>query len=367
VIEPMRVGLMGCGDISRHYAKGAAAFDEFTLVACADLDPERASALAREFAIEARTPRELLGDSEVELVLNLTPPTAHERVIRDALSAGMHVYTEKPLALTYAAARELELLAQANQLALAAAPDTFLGPPTQAARRLIGEGAIGEPIGGFLGALYGPPEAWHPDPEFLYGPGGGPLFDMGPYYLHSMFELLGPVSRLSGMVRDGRPTRRIAAGPRAGTEFPVQSASETSALLELASGVHVTLLASFDHVGHGLPRIEIYGTEGTLSLPDPDAFDGPVLVRDNGGEIRTVTSLVAGVRDRRGAGLADLARACRSGGSSRMSTKLGVHAVEVLEGVLESARLGRVVVMESTIEAVSPGGGLVGRGRVTGA
>jgi predicted dehydrogenase len=347
---PLRVALIGCGDISSHYLAGAGEFDEFRVVSCADLDLGRARALAAEFDLVPGTPEAVLADPDVEVVLNLTPPLAHAAVIAEALRAGKHVYSEKPLATTTAAAGELIALAQGEGLHLACAPDTFLGPPYQAARALIDDGVIGEPLGAFLGAVYGPPERWHPNPQFLYGPGGGPLFDMGPYYLHVLVALLGGVASVRATARQGVEQRTIATGPLAGAQFETSTPSDVSALLELRSGVRATLLASFDLVAHSLPRIEVYGSEATLSLPDPDRFDGPLQIKRAGGDWVTLDVAAAGPRDRRGAGLADLARAIRAGERARLDASLALHAVEVMEGALTAAATDAAVSMTTSCE-----------------
>ena len=338
-VEPMRVAVVGTGDISGEYLRNAAAFDEFEIVACTDLDGERAARVAGEFGIAATDFAAILDDATIDLVLNLTPPAAHAPVSLEALRAGKHVYSEKPIATTTAAARELVDAAAAAGVSLAGAPDTFLGPPYQEARRMLRDGAIGAPVAVLMSALYKPSESWHPNPEFLYQPGAGPVFDMGPYFLHVLIDLLGPVTRVSALASTPVPERTIATGPLAGTSFQARTPTFVLALLELACGVAATLHASFDVAGSSLPRIEIQGTRASLLLPDPDEADGELLLRRSTDETaeRQVTR-TAGAHDRRGAGVADQVRAILEGRRPRNAAELPVHALEVMEAILESAQ-----------------------------
>ncbi len=357
--QPLRVGMLGCGDISGHYLENSRAFPEFSIVSCADLDTARAHQVAEQFGLAVTGAYELPASPDVDLVLNLTPPAAHAAESRRALDLGKHVYSEKPLATTLEDALDLAARARDRGLALGAAPDTFLGPPYETARALLADGAIGEPVGVFMAAVYGPPELWHPNPEFLYQPGAGPLFDMGPYYLHLLMSLLGPVRSVRASATIGVAEREIGSGPSRGKRFPPATPTHISALLALRCGVQAVLLASFDTVAHALPRFEVYGTRGTLSLPDPDGFDGPLRLHD-GDVWRDVPMRETIVRDRRGLGLADLARQLAAGTLDGASMERAVHAVDVMTGILRAAESGGTVAMQTGSALPRPAHGVQG-------
>ena len=251
----MKVGIIGCGNVSDKYVESAGQFDGFEIVACADLDPGRAQALAGRRGIpRALTIEQLLDDREIELVLNLTVPAVHGTVALEALRSGKHVYGEKPLAQKRREAREMISLARQKNLRIGCAPDTFLGTGLQTCRALIDEGAIGEPVGGSAFVMGPGVEGWHPDPGFFYKKGGGPLFDMGPYYLTALTTLLGPVRRVCGSARISFPEREIGSQPLAGQKIPVETPTHIAAVLDLESGPVVTFAASFDVKAHALPR-----------------------------------------------------------------------------------------------------------------
>ena len=319
VRSPVRVGVVGCGVISRHYAENAKAFDSFELVACADLDESQARALAEAHQLEVASVDELIADPSVDVVLNLTPPGAHADVIRACLAAGKHVYTEKPLATSVPDATAL--LAEAGRLGLriGCAPDTFLGSAYQAARALLDEGAIGQPLSVSAAVLVGAQESWHPNPDIFFADGAGPLLDMGPYYLTAIVALLGPVARVAGFASTRTPERAIEIGPRAGERFTVATPSHTTAAMELESGVTANLVASFETNGHYVCDLEIHGTEGVISLPDPNGFDGPVRMRRKREGWQDVPFATRGDRDARGIGLHDLVEAIAADRPERAS------------------------------------------------
>jgi len=342
-----RVGIVGCGVISRHYAENAAAFDSYELVACADLDRAQAVGLSEAHGIPVRSVDELVGDPRIDVVLNLTPPSAHAAVIHAALAAGKHVYTEKPLATGVADAAELVAEADRLGLRIACAPDIFLGSPYQAARALLDEGAIGEPLSASAAMLVGGQEKWHPNPDIFFADGAGPLLDMGPYYLTALVALLGPVRRVAGFASMRTSERAIEIGPRAGTPFTVATPTHASAVMELDGGVTANLVASFEAVDQYICDLEIHGTEGVLALPDPNGFEGPVRVKTGRGEWRDVAYQPAGGRDSRGIGLHDLVESIAAGTPHRASALLGLHVVEVARGILQSAEHGQAVAIES--------------------
>jgi predicted dehydrogenase len=347
VNSPARVGVVGCGVISRQYAENAKAFDTFEFVACADLDESQAQVLAEEHDLRVASVEELIGDPSIDLVLNLTPPAAHAAVIRACLAAGKHVYTEKPLATETADAADLVAEAGRLGLRIGCAPDTFLGSAYQAGRALLDEGAIGEPLSVSAAVLVGAQESWHPNPDIFSADGAGPLLDMGPYYLTAIVSLLGPVARVAGFASTRTRERTIEIGPRAGERFAVATPSHTTAAIELESGVTANLVASFETNGLYVCDLEIHGTEGVLSFPDPNGFDGPVRVRRGREGWQEVPFAARGDRDARGIGLHELIEAIAADRPERASGSLGLHVVEVARGILTAAAESRVVEIDS--------------------
>ena len=334
--EPLRIGVVGMGSISGTYLRTLARLPQVRVTRLADLDAARAEAAVEHAPDALAVPvPELLDCDEVDLVLNLTTPAAHAEVGLAALAAGKHLYGEKPLALDTGQARAL--LAQAGGQRIGAAPDTALGTGTQTARRAIAEGLIGTPVAANAAFVTAGHESWHPDPDFYYQPGGGPLFDMGPYYLTSLIHLLGPVRRVNGMSSRSRPERVIGSGPRAGTRVPVDVETHVAALLEHASGALTTLITSFEAMATRQPDIEVHGTEGSLVVPDPNVFGGDVLFRrelDWAG-----LGATAGYRDGgRGIGVADLAERMQAGLPHRAAADVALHVLDVMESVLTAAR-----------------------------
>jgi predicted dehydrogenase len=309
------------------------------VTAVADLDPARAREATELCPTSRAEPvEELLVDDDVDIVVNLTVPAAHAEICTAALRAGKHTYTEKPLALDAVSGREMMALAAARSLRVGAAPDTVLGTGTQTARAVIDRGGIGTPVAATAFMASHGPESWHPRPYFYYQPGGGPLLDMGPYYLSALVHLLGPVTRVTGAAHRGNPEREVGSGPDAGTRFPVEIDTHVTGLLEHDSGAVTTLVTSFEAWASRLPRIEVYGTEGSLSAPDPNRFDGTVEIFTPGRPEWTVVPASAGFVDAaRGVGVADLARSLTRSAPPTASGELGQHVLEVMDGLLRSA------------------------------
>jgi len=322
------------------------------VTAIADLDRDRATLAAKEApGARALTPDELYTAQDVDLVLNLTIPAAHAEVAYTAIRAGKHVYGEKPLAATAAEAHALLEAADAAGVRIGCAPDTVLGTGVQTARAVLDAGEIGAPVAATAFMVTPGHERWHPEPEFYYRPGGGPLLDMGPYYLTALITLLGPVHRVVGMSATPRGTRTIGSGPRAGTEFAVEVATHVTGVLEHENGALSTLLMSFDVWAGVLPRIEVYGTGGSLSVPDPNGFDGEVrLFRAGAKEWEPVPECGGYPGASRGYGVADLARALADGGPHRADGRLAYHVLDVMESLLAAARSGESVRVTSTCE-----------------
>jgi len=350
------VGVIGCGNISMTYLRNAALFAGVELRACADISADAAALRAREYRIRALSVDQLLADPEVDLVLNLTVPAVHFDVTMSALSAGKHVFTEKPLATSAADGRLLVKEARRRGLRLGSAPDTFLGAAGRRARRLMEEGAIGRPVSGTAFMMGRGMEHWHPNPHFYYQPGGGPVFDMGPYYLTMMANLLGPVVRVMAMATKGQEERLITAdGPFKNTSFKVGTPTNVLSLLEFASGATVNFGASWDVFRHSNHPIELHGTEGSLRLPDPDTFGGTVSLSERGADWRDFDSdgELYGKRnwpyaapDRanyRMLGVADLARSLEENRPPRASGELALHVLEIMEAILASGESGQSV------------------------
>ncbi len=352
----MRVGIVGCGTIAAAYLRGCRTFEILDVVAVADLDRARAEARAAEFGVErVLEVEELLRDPTIELALNLTIPAAHGAVSLAAIEAGKHVYVEKPLALDRDEGRRVVQAADRAGVQVGCAPDTFLGGGLQTARAAIDAGAIGRPLSATGFMLSPGPESWHPDPGFLYQPGAGPLFDMGPYYLTALVSLLGPVEKVAGSATIGIEERTIGSGPRAGTTFRPSTATHVTGLLSFASGVAATLTTSFEVGASEHPRLEIHGSEGTLSLPDPNRFGGPVRLRRTGDDAWRDLPLSHGrTENRRGLGAADLAHAVRAGRRPRAGAELALHVLDVMQTILEAAAAERTLRVESRVARPAP-------------
>jgi len=365
VTRPVGVGVIGCGNISTAYLTAARTFPILDIVALADARPEAARARAAEFGLRAVSVEDLLADPDVEIVLNLTVPRAHVEVDLAALAAGKHVYSEKPLGVSLAEGRRLAAAAGAKGLRLGCAPDTFLGGAHQAARALIDDGAIGRPVGGSAFFMCPGHERWHPDPGFYYLAGGGPMLDMGPYYITDLVNLLGPVEQVIGVATRTRAERTIASEPLRGTRIPVEVATHVTGVLRFAGGAAVSVTLSFDVVGHKHVPLEIYGESGSLIVPDPNGFGGAV-------EIAEVDATWREVPDRRpyadanyrSLGLADMAQAIRSGRPHRASGALALHALEVMEAFQASSDSGRAIDVASRPERPAPMPASLARGEL---
>jgi predicted dehydrogenase len=350
----MRVGVMGCGVISRAYVENAGAFDSYDIVACADLDRAQATALGKASGLAVVTVDELIADPSIDIILNLTPPLVHAAVTGEALAAGKHVYTEKPLATDAAEAAELARQAVALGLRIGCAPDIFLGSAYQAGRSAIDEGAIGQPLSVSAAMLVGGQETWHPNPDIFYTDGAGPLFDMGPYYLTAIVTLLGPIQRVAGFAAMRPFERTIEIGPRRGEQFTATTPTHTSATMQLADGMTANLVASFEARDQYICDVAIYGTEGVLLLPDPNAFGGSVRLKRGRGGWEDVPYASRGGADARGIGLHDMVESIAAGQPHRASGELGAHIVDVARSILQSAGEGQIVEISSTVDQPEP-------------
>ena len=349
----MKAGIIGCGVISDIYLKNLTGrYSNPQVVACGDLFEEKARQRAEQYGIRAMSVEDLLADRELDLILNLTTPLQHAEIARKALESGKHVYCEKPLAVTVEEGREVLELAKERGLQVGCAPDTFLGAGVQTACRALADGWIGEPVAATAFVTSRGHERWHGNPGFYYQKGGGPHFDMGPYYITALVAVFGPVKRVNAMSKRTFDKRTVSAeGPMHGAVIPVEVDTHLSASLEFANGALATLLMSFDVWASELPRMEIYGTSGTLSMPDPNTFDGPVKIRSMyETEFRELPLFNPYHGNSRGLGLAQMCRALESGEAICASGERALHVLEVICAIDEAGRTGKEVFCRTTCE-----------------
>jgi predicted dehydrogenase len=349
--ETLGVGLIGCGNICGAYFKGCAMFHSVEIVACADINMEAAKKAAEEHGVRAVTVDELLAMDEVDIVINLTIPGVHAEVSLKVLEAGKHLHSEKPLAVSLEDGKRVIDTAAAKGLRVGCAPDTFLGAGYQTCRKLIDDGWIGRPLSGSAFMLARGPEGWHPNPAFFYQVGGGPMFDIGPYYMTALVHLLGPVKQVSAVTTKGFETRTATCKEHFGEELPVDVPTHYSGTLVFANGSVVTVGISFDVHRHGHQPIEIYGADGSLQAPDPNMFGGPVRVFRPGNEDWQEVAFSHGYSDNsRGIGVADMAQGILSGRPHRCNGDLAYHVLEIMHAYEKSSTEGKMVEIESTCE-----------------
>lgn len=359
------IGIVGCGNISGAYLTAMRDFPVLDVRGVADLDAGLAQARAAEFGVPAQDLDALFADPTVEIVVNLTIPQAHVPVAMRALDAGKHTYSEKPLGVTFAEGRRLAETAAARGLRIGAAPDTFLGGGHQTARAALDEGLIGLPVGGTAIFMNPGHERWHPNPDFYYKRGGGPVLDMAPYYVTALVNLLGPVAEVAGFAAMPRPTRTITSEPRNGETIAVEVPTHVAGTLRFADGALVQIAMSFDVAGHRHTPIEVYGTEGSILVPDPNRFDGPVEVLRKGGAWaeRAVEAPYAD-GNFRSIGVADMAHALRSGRPHRASGALALHVLEVMEALHTAAAEHRSIGITTTVDRPAALAGSLADGRL---
>ena len=354
----MKIGMVGVGDISGIYLENITnMFQEIQLVAVCDLVKEKAERAKEKYNVPKiyDTMYELFDDPEIDIVLNLTRPYEHYDVSREALLHGKHVYSEKPLAATYQEGKQLVALAQEKGLMIGGAPDTFLGAGIQTCRKVIDDGMIGELVGGAAFMICRGHESWHPDPEFYYKHGGGPMLDMGPYYVTAFINLLGGVKSVTGIAKTTFPQRTITSQPLNGKIIDVDVPTYITGMMEFESGVIGTLFTTFDVVNNGQARFEIYGSEGTLIVPDPNTFGGDVMILHRmDGEMKTLPLLFDYRENSRGLGLADMAKALETGRTPRESYLQTLHVLEVMESFTKSSELRKTVDLETSFTRQAP-------------
>lgn len=366
-METMTIGIIGCGNISDAYFKGAARTRLLRVKACADLREEAAQAQARQYDCEPVPVDRLIADPAIDIVINLTVPVAHGAVGLQIVDAGKHVYSEKPLAVRFAEGQALLHAATAKGVRVGCAPDTFLGAAHQAARRAIDAGRIGRPVAAAACVQSHGMEHWHPNPEFFFKRGGGPVHDVGPYYLTQLLNLLGPVARVAAQVSIASPTRTVTSRPLEGQIIEVEVPTTVHGVLAFAGGANVIVTTSWDVWKHRRLPLEIYGSEGSLLVPDPNFFGGEVMLAARDGDWQQIDitghpfgipnrTLRSGahVADYRIVGLLDMAAAIQAGRPHRASGALALHVLEVMDAFERSSLEGRHIAIESPCERPEP-------------
>ena len=348
----MRVGIVGCGNISGIYMENLTKIfsSGITVVACADLETEKATAAAGKYGIpQIMTLEEMLESPEIDLILNITTPGGHYPISKKALLAGKHVYSEKPLALRYEEGKELLEIAKEKGLYLGCAPDTFLGAGIQTCIDQISQGKIGRPTAATAFMMCHGHESWHPSPAFYYDIGGGPLFDMGPYYVTALVRLLGRAVSVFAYASKAHEERVITSKPLCGQKIPVKVNTHTAGTILFENGAIATLIMSFDVWKHNLPKLEVYGTEGSLSVPDPNTFGGPVkLYTPQTKQFEDVELISPYTQNSRGIAVAETALAFREGRENHASGQLALHVLEIMDALDRSAASGTAISLESS-------------------
>lgn len=354
--KPMKIGILGCGHISNTYFENAAKLDDIEVIACADISEAAAKEKAEKFNIPAVSVDELLKHPDIEMIVNLTIPAAHADLAVRTLENGKHSYGEKPLAITLADGKRILETAKKKNLRVGSAPDTFLGGGLQTCRKMIDDGWIGRPLSGTAIMMgYGPERFYHPRPAFFFQQGGGPLLDVGVYYVTSLVHLLGPVKKVCAVTTKGYETR--IAGPQAVVKYeriPVEVPTHYAGVLEFCNGAVISLIASFDVWKHGHHPIELYGTEGSMQVPDPNMFGGPVMVQRERGNWQECPLAFGYAENFRALGAADMANAIRNNRPARCSGELAYHVLDVMLALETASDGAKHVEIQSTCEQPAP-------------
>ncbi|MBE3637992.1 Gfo/Idh/MocA family protein [Mangrovicoccus algicola] len=357
--DTLGIGVIGCGNISAAYMRLAPLFRGIQMRACVDLNADLAAARAAEFGLRALSVEDLLAAEDIHVIVNLTIPPAHFAVSKAALEAGKHVWSEKPFVLSLEEGRALADIAGAKGLRIGSAPDTFLGGAHQLARHLVDQGAVGDITSGTCFVQSPGMEMWHPNPDFFFKPGAGPVLDIGPYYISNLVQMLGPVSRVAAIAGSASDYRTITSQPRHGERIPVETPTTIHSILKFASGAQVTFVASWDVWHHGHAPMELYGRDGTLYVPDPNFFGGELRMTA-GPEFVNVAAdwrhPFAVANDEKGranyrtAGLADMAQAILEGRDHRCSLDFSLHVVDVMTAILRAGEEARALDLSTTCE-----------------
>lgn len=359
--DTLGIGVIGCGNISTAYFTLAPLFKGIEMRACADLNLDAARAQAEKFGLKPQSVEDILQNPDIDVIVNLTIPDAHYAVTRQILEAGKHAYSEKPLVLSVEEGRDLEALASAKGLTVGCAPDTFLGGAHQQARAHVDDGGIGKITSGTAVVMSHGMEHWHPNPDFFFKPGGGPILDLGPYYIANLINLIGPIKRVGALTSSAMDTRTISSQPRAGETLKVETPTNIHALLEFEQGATVTLISSWDVWAHQHSNMELYGTKGSMYVPDPNFFGGKV--HAGGNDFSEVVELPEwdhpfGIPNQdhnngklanyRCSGLAAMADSIMNGTDNRCSLERTLHGVDAMTSILRSGETGQFVELSTT-------------------
>ena len=346
----MRVGIIGCGNISETYFECQNLFNNFSVVACADINIEAAKKSAEKYNVNAFSVDDILSNEDVDLIINLTIPAAHKEIIIKSLNAGKHCFSEKPLAMSFSEGLEISELAISKNLYVGCAPDTFLGAAGQKARSLIEDNAIGNVVLGTFNLMSHGMEHWHPNPDFFFKPGAGPVFDVGVYYITQLVNLIGPIKSISSLSGTATPERIITSEPRNGEKIKVETPTTLMGTLEFHNNAKIQFFCSWDVWKHKHSTIELYGLEGSMIVPDPNFFSGDILIshKEEDWQIINNDKMLLGIPNKtdnngskianyRGIGLSDMIDAIHNQRQSRCSLDLAVHVLEAMEGIIKSS------------------------------
>ena len=356
----MKVGIIGCGNISETYFNCQKIFNNFEIIACADLNNDFATKSAEQFNVKALSVDDILSNKEIGLIINLTIPSAHKEIIVKSLNAGKHCFSEKPLAMNMEEGLEIQKLSNEKKLYVGCAPDTFLGAAGQNARKLIEEDKIGKVVLGTFNLMSHGMEHWHPNPDFFFKPGAGPVFDVGVYYLTQLINLIGPVKSISSISGTATPERTITSEPRNGEKIVVETPTTLMGCLEFHNNAKIQFFCSWDVWKHKHSTIELYGLEGSMIVPDPNFFSGDILLSKKDEDWQTINndSMLLGIPNKtdndgskianyRGIGLSDMIDAINNQRQARCSLDLAIHVLEVMEGIITSSELSKVYHLKS--------------------
>ena len=345
-----KIGVIGCGNICDIYFQNCKKLNNIEVIAAADLDISRAKAKAEKYGFSrACSVDEILADDEIDIILNLTIPKAHAEIALRALGAGKHVYSEKPLALNRKDGKAILDLAKSKGLLVGAAPDTFLGQGLQTCRKLIDDGVLGNIIAGNVFMMCPGHESWHPAPQFYYQKGGGPMLDMGPYYLTALVNMLGPVKSVIGAAKITRETRTITSQPFNGQQIKVEVPTHIAGILNFVSGATIFITTSFDVCCHSMPPIELYGSKARLIAPDPNIFGGHVTICSHAKCETQVSPVIGYPNNSRALGLADMADAIKVGRQHRASGDLAYHVLDIMLAINESSNISAKIDIQSSV------------------
>ena len=352
-VGPVGIGFIGAGNISDQYLTNLTKFPDVKVLFISDIDLERAASQAKKYSVsKSGTVEELLADPEIEIVVNLTVPTAHADVDLKCVAAGKHVWSEKPYAVTREEAQAVEEAAKRAGVLVCVAPDTILGGGIQTGLRAIKDGKIGKPLTAITIFQVPGPDAWHPNPEFFFLKGAGPLLDMGPYYLSTLVSIFGAAKRVTAIGSTARTIREVGSGAKKGNKFPVEVPTHISGLIEFASGASAQVTFSFESSLTRMGFVEVNGTEGTLVMTDPNMFDGVnKLISSNGDDIDVP---LIGPTYGRGMGVLDMAQAIREGRKVRIPGEIGLHVLDIMLSLQDAAENGQWVEIKSTLSKVEP-------------